>query len=59
MNVKEFMETQKNSNEIEKEEVATALNFKHVQLLQPLFLNYERFTTAFFPQKAIPIFTIE
>ena len=37
MNVKEFMETQKNSNEIEKEEAATALNFKHVQLLQPLF----------------------
>lgn len=28
MNVKEFMETQKNSNEIEKEEDATALNFK-------------------------------
>ena len=58
MNVKEFMETQKNSNEIEKG-AATALNFKLVQLLQPLFLNYERFTTAFFPQKAIPIFTIE
>lgn len=37
MNVKEFMETPKNSNEIEKEEVATALNFKLVQLLQPLF----------------------
>lgn len=36
MNVKEFMETQKNSNEIEKG-AATALNFKHVQLLQPLF----------------------
>lgn len=28
MNVKEFMETPKNSNEIEKEEAATALNFK-------------------------------
>ena len=30
MNVKEFMETQKNSNEIEKEEAATALNFKRL-----------------------------
>lgn len=37
MNVKEFMETPKNSNEIEKEEAATVLNFKLVQLLQPLF----------------------
>ena len=36
MNVKEFMETQKNSNDIEKG-AATALNFKLVQLLQPLF----------------------
>ena len=37
MNMKEFMETQKNSNEIEKEEDATALKFKLVQLVQPLF----------------------
>ena len=30
MNVKEFMETPKNSNEIEKEEAATALDRKSV-----------------------------
>lgn len=32
MNVKEFMETQKNSNEIEKEEAATALNFRRSKI---------------------------
>lgn len=51
MNVKEFMETQKNSNEIEKEEAATALNFKHVQLLQPLFWIMNVLQLLFFHKK--------
>ena len=39
MNVKEFMETPKNSNEIEKEEAATALNFKGAPKLDEVSRN--------------------
>ena len=43
MNVKEFMETPKNSNEIEKEEAATALNFKDYPKLVEV-LTYSKIT---------------
>lgn len=58
MNAKEFMVMQKNSNEIEKE-VYVMYSHPYTSFFTMLFLNYARFTTAFFPQKAIPIFTID
>lgn len=56
MNAKEFMVMQKNSN---AKEVYVMYSHPYTSFFTRLFLNYARFTTAFFPQKAIPIFTID